>query len=84
MLHWEAVDFWQRKGCCLLYTSYEELLADKDIDLVVVATPNNFHLPLVCQALEAGKLTICEKPVEMCIRDREYPAKMPPQTPPGH
>lgn len=31
----------------------------------MVATPNNFHLPLVCQALEAGKLTICEKPVAM-------------------
>ena len=55
----------QKDGIEKAYSSYEELLADKDIDLVVVATPNNFHLPLVCQALEAGKLTICEKPVAM-------------------
>ena len=55
----------QKDGIEKAYASYEELLADKDIDLVVVATPNNFHLPLVCQALEAGKLTICEKPVAM-------------------
>lgn len=47
------------------YGSYEELLADKDVDIVVVATPNNFHLPLTCQALEAGKTVVCEKPVAM-------------------
>ena len=48
-----------------LYASYEELLADPDIDIVLVATPNNFHKPLVCQALEAGKAVVCEKPVAM-------------------
>ena len=47
------------------YGSYEELLADKEVDIVVVATPNNFHCPLVCQALEAGKTVVCEKPVAM-------------------
>lgn len=48
-----------------LYASYEEMLADKDLDIVVVATPNNFHKTLVCEALEAGKAVICEKPVAM-------------------
>ena len=48
-----------------LYASYEELLADPDIDIVLVATPNNFHKPQVCQALEAGKAVVCEKPVAM-------------------
>ena len=47
------------------YASYEELLADKEVDIVVVATPNNFHKTLVCQALEAGKAVVCEKPVAM-------------------
>ena len=47
------------------YRSYEELLADPEIDVVLCATPNNFHMPLVCQALEAGKAVVCEKPVAM-------------------
>lgn len=61
----------QSEGIEKAYVSYEELLADKDIDIVLVATPNNFHLPLVCQALEAGKLTICEKPVTMSSAELE-------------
>ena len=52
-------------GLSVCYDSYEALLADKEIDIVVVATPNNFHMPLVCQALEAGKAVLCEKPVSM-------------------
>ena len=47
------------------YPSYEALLADDEIDIVVVATPNNFHLPQACQAMEAGKFVVSEKPVAM-------------------
>jgi hypothetical protein len=53
------------EGFAHLYGSLEELLADKSIDIVVVATPNNFHKSIVCQALEAGKAVVCEKPVAM-------------------
>ena len=52
-------------GFQISYPSYEALLADGEIDIVVVATPNNFHLPQACQAMEAGKLVVCEKPVAM-------------------
>ena len=48
-----------------LYDSYEAMLADASLDIIVVATPNNFHKTLVCQALEAGKAAVCEKPVAM-------------------
>ncbi len=48
-----------------LYDSYEAMLADAILDIIVVATPNNFHKTLVCQALEAGKAVVCEKPVAM-------------------
>ncbi len=48
-----------------LYDSYEAMLADESLDIIVVATPNNFHKTLVCQALEAGKAVVCEKPVAM-------------------
>lgn len=61
----ERMELAQKEGIPTAYASYEAMLADKEVDIVVVATPNNFHLPLVCQALEAGKLVICEKPVAM-------------------
>ncbi|WP_310664670.1 Gfo/Idh/MocA family protein, partial [Acinetobacter baumannii] len=40
-----------------------DLLDDPDIDLVVIATPNDTHFPLAKAALEAGLHVICEKPL---------------------
>jgi scyllo-inositol 2-dehydrogenase (NADP+) len=42
--------------------SVEELLKDKDIRLVVVATPNATHLPIARQCLEAGRDVVIDKP----------------------
>ena len=47
------------------YGSAEELLADKEVDLVVIAVPNDLHEYYVVKCLEAGKNVICEKPVAM-------------------
>ncbi len=47
------------------YETIEEILADESIDIIIVATPNNFHKEHVIKALEAGKNVICEKPVMM-------------------
>jgi scyllo-inositol 2-dehydrogenase (NADP+) len=43
------------------YNSYEELLADTTIDLVVVNSPNDSHYAYVKSALLAGKHVVCEK-----------------------
>lgn len=51
------------------YSSYEELLKDPQVDIVLIATPNNFHMSLACQAMEAGKTVICEKPAAMSSRE---------------
>ncbi|MDD4850688.1 MAG: Gfo/Idh/MocA family oxidoreductase [Gemmiger sp.] len=48
-----------------VYATAEALLADPAVDVVLVATPNNFHKHYVIAALEAGKNVICEKPVAM-------------------
>ncbi len=48
-----------------VYDSAEDLLADERIDIVLVATPNNFHKDYSVQAMQAGKAVICEKPVTM-------------------
>ena len=48
-----------------VYSSLEDLLADKTVDIVTVATPNDMHMPIAIQAMEAGKHVISEKPVCM-------------------
>jgi predicted dehydrogenase len=47
------------------YTKIEDLLANKEINAVYIATPNKFHASLAIQALEAGKHVILEKPFAM-------------------
>ena len=47
------------------YASFEEVLADPEIDVVHLAVPNVLHYRMVKQALAAGKHVMCEKPLAM-------------------
>jgi len=42
--------------------NYDELLNDDSIELIVVATPNTFHFPMIKESLDAGKHVVVEKP----------------------
>lgn len=58
------------KECNLhTYASFEELLEDKSLTLVVIATPNDSHKMLAIQAMRAGKHVVCEKPVTIASKD---------------
>ena len=45
-----------------VYTKYNEMLADPEVELVYIATPNSLHFEQAKAALLAGKHVLCEKP----------------------
>lgn len=57
-----AREFAEKFGVATAHGSYEELVADPDVDIVYVATPHSAHYPQVRLALEAGKHVLVEKP----------------------
>ncbi len=57
-----AEDFARRTGAAKACANYEELVADKDVDVVYVATPNHRHKEDCILCLHAGKPVLCEKP----------------------
>ena len=60
-----------RENGLKVYSSLAELLGDKRIDLVTIATPNDFHRGLSIDCLRAGKNVVCEKPVTLNAKELE-------------
>jgi predicted dehydrogenase len=53
------------------YTDYDEMLADANIDAVIVAVADQFHVPLAIRALNAGKHLLVEKPMGTTVEEAE-------------
>jgi len=57
----------QYKGCDA-YNDFRDVLARKDIDVVVIVVPDHWHAPITVMAAEAGKDIYCEKPMSLTVR----------------
>jgi predicted dehydrogenase len=56
---------------CDAYTDYRELLKRKDIDTVVIATPENWHANIIIDACAAKKDVYCEKPLTLTLLESQ-------------
>jgi len=61
--------FRERFQFCTFHCSFENLLADENVDCIYIATPNHLHFEQSRQALEAGKHVLCEKPLCLNVAD---------------
>ncbi len=52
-----------------LYIDYRNMLENKDIDIVIIGTPDHWHCLMLCDALEAGKHVYVEKPIGNSIAE---------------
>ena len=61
----------QQKGTsykgCTAYEDFREVLRQKDVDAVMIATPDHWHVPMAIEAARAGKHISLEKPISTCI-----------------
>ena len=56
---------------CRAYAGYGELLADREVELVIVAPPSYLHAVYTIAALQAGKAVVCEKPMAENLADAD-------------
>jgi len=66
--YYGAVKNTEFKGCTA-YPNFRDLIARKDIDTVVIATPDHWHAYIAVMAANAGKDIYCEKPLSLTIHE---------------
>jgi predicted dehydrogenase len=60
----EVFDTWKQKyGISRFYENFNDLIADPELDIIDICSPNMFHTEQAVAALNAGKHVICEKPL---------------------
>ena len=62
------------------FADYDEMLADPDLEAVIIATSDAFHVPAAIRALEAGKHVLCEKPLGVDVESVEELKKVVART----
>jgi predicted dehydrogenase len=59
----------EQLGIRKAYGSYEDLLADPEVEAIYNPLPNHLHVPWSIKAAEAGKHVLCEKPISLTIEE---------------
>jgi len=67
----ELVHQHDENNACLAYQDFREVIARKDIDAIVISTPDQWHAPMSMASLQAGKDVFCEKPSLTITEGRE-------------
>jgi predicted dehydrogenase len=62
------------------YKEYKQLLADKEIDAVVIATPDHWHAPMFINACNAGKDVYVEKPLSLTVSEGRHMVEVADKT----
>jgi dihydrodiol dehydrogenase / D-xylose 1-dehydrogenase (NADP) len=72
----KAEEFGNIYGASKMYGSYEELVQDKDVDVVYIATPNTAHKDNAILCINNGKAVLCEKPFTINAKEAEEVIKL--------
>jgi predicted dehydrogenase len=70
-----AQQFGKFYGAERIYLDYDEMLADPNVDAIIIAIADPFHVPAAQKALSAGKHVLCEKPIAVSVEEVELLAQ---------
>jgi predicted dehydrogenase len=65
----KMIKFAKRNGVTNIYTNYEDLYKEKNLDAVIISLPNSLHLEASLKAAEAGKHVLLEKPLARNVEE---------------
>ncbi|MFV5696362.1 Gfo/Idh/MocA family protein [Flavobacterium sp. LB3P122] len=65
----KAEGFAEKYNCKKAYSTYDEIFADDEVEILYIATPHSYHAALTIKALQSNKHVLCEKPIALGYKD---------------